>query len=86
MLTKPGRLRRRILRRFSRTYLLGKWLGLGLDLNRPESEAPGLIILQIDGLSRQQFDAALARNRLPFLKKMNSHIGGGHPVLLRIGG
>ncbi|MCA9013400.1 MAG: endonuclease/exonuclease/phosphatase family protein, partial [Planctomycetaceae bacterium] len=66
-----GKLRRQIAKLFSRTYLLGKWLGL--EVKQPESQLPGLIVLQIDGLSRQQFEAAVAKNRLPFLKKMMNH-------------
>jgi endonuclease/exonuclease/phosphatase family metal-dependent hydrolase len=68
MLTRLGKLSRILLRRISRTYLLGRWLGL--EVNRAECRSPGLVILQIDGLSRQQFEAALAKGRLPFLKRM----------------
>jgi endonuclease/exonuclease/phosphatase family metal-dependent hydrolase len=68
MLTKLGKLCRVLLRRSSRTYLLGRWLGL--DVNRAECRSAGLIILQVDGVSRQQFEAAVAKNRLPFLKKL----------------
>lgn len=32
--------------------------------------APGLVIVQIDGLGRDQFDAALAAGRLPFLRRL----------------
>jgi endonuclease/exonuclease/phosphatase family metal-dependent hydrolase len=42
-------------------------------LQRPEgqpSDEPGLVILQIDGLSRTQFEAALKRGRLPHLAKL----------------
>lgn len=47
---------------------MSKWMGFRTDV--PESHAPGLIVLQVDGLSRRQFEAAIAKKRLPFLKKM----------------
>lgn len=58
---------RRVRRLFSRTRWTAKLL------RRPHIEAtdqPGLIILQIDGLARRQFEQGLAEGRLPFLRKM----------------
>jgi endonuclease/exonuclease/phosphatase family metal-dependent hydrolase len=68
MLSNLGRRLRRFRNRISRTNLLRSWLKLSPP--SPESNEPGLIILQIDGLSRKEFDAALARKKLPFLKSM----------------
>ncbi|HEY1122420.1 MAG TPA: endonuclease, partial [Haloferula sp.] len=41
-------------------------------MQRPSGEAehPGLIILQIDGLSRSQFERAIESGKLPFLAKL----------------
>ena len=54
-----------------------RWVSrlLHYELPAEASHEPGLIMLQIDGLSREQFDRALARNRLPYLKKL---LRGGH--------
>jgi endonuclease/exonuclease/phosphatase family metal-dependent hydrolase len=43
---------------------------LGVKTPRGEADAPGLIMIQIDGLSRKQFEDAVAAGRLPFLKKL----------------
>lgn len=68
MLPKLGKLKRRLIKFFGRTHLVSKWMGFETDV--PESHAPGLIVLQVDGLSRKQFEAAIANRRLPFLRKM----------------
>lgn len=68
MLSKLGKFKRVARRRFSRIQLLGRWLGF--DVRVPDSHQPGLIILQVDGLSRKQFEAAMANGRLPFLRRM----------------
>ncbi len=73
MLTQLGKTYRRLRRRISRSDLLSRWLGHSVD--KTESHEPGLIILQVDGLSRRQFEAALAKKRLPFLQKL---IGRGY--------
>ncbi|MCA9012818.1 MAG: hypothetical protein KDB01_23870 [Planctomycetaceae bacterium] len=39
MLTKIGKLRRQIAKLFSRTYLLGKWLGL--EVKQPDCSVSG---------------------------------------------
>lgn len=67
MLSVLGRRLRRFRNRISRSNLLRNWLKLGAS---PESNSPGLIILQIDGLGRTEFDAALVKGRLPFLKSI----------------
>ncbi|MEZ6129990.1 MAG: endonuclease/exonuclease/phosphatase family protein [Planctomycetaceae bacterium] len=68
MLPALGKLKRRLIKRFSRTQLVSRWMGFETDV--PESHQPGLIVLQLDGLSRRQFEAAIANRRLPFLKRM----------------
>jgi endonuclease/exonuclease/phosphatase family metal-dependent hydrolase len=40
---------------------------LGLTPSEGTSEAPGLLLLQIDGLSRTQFERALTSGRMPYL-------------------
>ncbi len=68
MLAKIGKFKRRLIRRFSRSELISRWMGF--ETNVPPSHEPGLIVLQVDGLSRRQFEAAVGSGRLPFLKKM----------------
>ena len=55
-------------RKFSRT----RWVArlLRRDLSAAHSDEPGLVILQIDGLSRSQFERAINEGHLPFLKKL----------------
>jgi endonuclease/exonuclease/phosphatase family metal-dependent hydrolase len=65
--------KRRWRRRFSRTRLLARLLNR--DLSAPHGDEPGVIILQIDGLSRTQLEQAIRDGRMPFLKKM---VGRGH--------
>lgn len=43
---------------------------LGLPLSRGTSEEPGLILLQIDGLSRREMERACRSGKLPFLKRL----------------
>ncbi|GAB5441545.1 MAG: hypothetical protein Fues2KO_18940 [Fuerstiella sp.] len=69
MLSQAGKFFRRWRRRVSRSELLSRWFGY--DVDRSESRQRGLIILQLDGLSRRQFEAAIAKGRLPFLRKMS---------------
>jgi endonuclease/exonuclease/phosphatase family metal-dependent hydrolase len=61
-------LKRRLGRKLSRT----RWVArlLNRDVSAPHSDEPGLIILQIDGLSRKQLDAAMAAGRMPFLRRL----------------
>ncbi len=51
---------------------------MGVPTPVGEAGRPGLIMLQIDGLSRDQMERALARGNLPFLSKMIHH---GHYTL-----
>jgi endonuclease/exonuclease/phosphatase family metal-dependent hydrolase len=58
----------RLRRRLSRS----EWAirHLGLTPSEGTSEAPGLLLIQIDGFGRAQFERALAANRMPFLKRL----------------
>ncbi len=57
---------------------LGRWLSRGewtcrlLNLSRSEETAnePGLVMIQIDGLSQREFQKALERGSLPFLRRL----------------
>ncbi len=58
-------------RRWRRAVSRTRWTAR--FLRRPQgelSDKPGLILLQIDGLSRTQFELALARGRLPNLRRL----------------
>jgi endonuclease/exonuclease/phosphatase family metal-dependent hydrolase len=58
---------RRWRRRVSRSRLTARVLG---RLSAEAGDEPGLILLQIDGLSRTQFEKGAAAGRLPFLRRM----------------
>ncbi|MEN6336535.1 MAG: endonuclease/exonuclease/phosphatase family protein [Phycisphaerales bacterium] len=49
-----------------------EWLIRLLHLTKTEGAAcePGLILIQVDGLSRRQMERAMARGRLPFLERL----------------
>lgn len=59
---------RRWRRRFSRS----EWAirHLGLTPAEGQSEEPGLLLIQIDGLARRQLEAAIANGRMPFLRRL----------------
>jgi hypothetical protein len=59
-----GNLRRRL----SRNEAVVRWLGLSRCDGM--SDETGLILVQIDGLARRQFEQALKKGRLPFLRKL----------------
>jgi endonuclease/exonuclease/phosphatase family metal-dependent hydrolase len=58
--------------------LFGRWTSrrewtvrlLGLEISTAEPDACGVVLLQIDGLSRRQFEHALERGRMPFIRKL----------------
>ncbi len=56
----------RLRRRFSRS----EWAirRFGLPVSNDTGEEPGLLLIQIDGLSRHQMETAVASNRMPFLR------------------
>lgn len=68
MLTKIGAQLRSWRRQLSRS----EWETRRLGLHRSEapSHSPGVLLVQIDGLSRLQFERALEADRLPFLKRL----------------
>ncbi|HEY3762262.1 MAG TPA: endonuclease/exonuclease/phosphatase family protein [Verrucomicrobiae bacterium] len=55
-------------RRVSRSELIIALLGL--PVSKDSSAAPGLILIQIDGLSRHQMETAMENGRLPFLRRL----------------
>lgn len=68
MLTKIGATLRRWRRHLSRAEWETK--RLGLPRNQTGSHSPGLLLIQIDGLARVQFERALATGRMPFLNRL----------------
>lgn len=58
----------RLRRRLSRS----EWAirHLGLTPSEGTSEEPGLLIIQIDGLARSQLEHAIAKGRMPFLRRL----------------
>ena len=59
---------RHLRRRLSRSVWLTRLLRLPVSEGSPTR--PGLLMIQIDGLSQSQFEHALARNELPFLRRL----------------
>jgi len=59
---------RLLLRKFSRTHWLLRFLHL--SISEGPANRPGLVMLQIDGLSLDQFNRALDKGELPFLKRL----------------
>ncbi|MBC8011532.1 MAG: alkaline phosphatase family protein, partial [Burkholderiales bacterium] len=68
MLTNLGSALRRWRRHFSRA----EWETRSLRLPRSTapSHSPGLLLVQIDGLSREQFERAVASGRMPFMRTL----------------
>ncbi len=65
-----------LLKHIRRTFSRSRWLARLLRLPASEGSPtrPGLIMVQIDGLSQGQFDQAIARGEMPFLRRlMKSH-------------
>jgi endonuclease/exonuclease/phosphatase family metal-dependent hydrolase len=44
-----------------------------LDISKTSANKPGIVLIQIDGLSKREFERALSRNELPFLGKLIRH-------------
>lgn len=59
---------RRLRHRLSRS----EWAirHLGLEPSEGTSEEPGLLLIQIDGFARAQLERAIAKGRMPFLKRL----------------
>ncbi|WP_406827783.1 endonuclease/exonuclease/phosphatase family protein [Microbulbifer sp. ARAS458-1] len=68
MLTRIATRLRIWRRRVSRSEWLARMMKL--RINERDPDAPALVLIQIDGLARPQFDRALAEGKLPFLKKL----------------
>ena len=60
---------RTIRRRASRSELIIALLGLPVS---QKEDRPGLVLIQIDGLSRQQMERAVKAGRMPFLRRLLS--------------
>jgi endonuclease/exonuclease/phosphatase family metal-dependent hydrolase len=58
------------LRRWRRRFSRSEWLArlLKLPFSAAEATAPGLVLIQIDGLSHGELEKALQRNEMPFLR------------------
>jgi len=59
---------RRVQRFFSRGEWMRRLFFLGYDEDTREGE--GLILIQVDGLARVQFERALKKGRMPFLRRL----------------
>ena len=60
------------LHRLRRQLSRSEWAirHLGLTPSEGTSEEPGLLLIQIDGLARRQFEQAVAKGRMPFLRRL----------------
>ncbi len=60
------------LRRLRRAMSRSEWLArlLQLSISKGPGTRPGLIMVQIDGLSQTEFDTAMERGELPFLRRL----------------
>ncbi|MBE9487415.1 MAG: endonuclease/exonuclease/phosphatase family protein [Chloroflexi bacterium] len=60
------------LRKLRRLVSRSEWLArlLRLPISKGPASRPGLIMIQIDGLSQQEFERALDRGELPFLHRL----------------
>lgn len=64
------------LRRVRRWFSRSEWAARVLGLSRAQPGAsPGLVLVQVDGLSYTQFQRALEEGRLPFLRSLLQHQG-----------
>lgn len=68
MLSRIETFFRRLRRNLSRSVWLARLLRLPVSEGSPTR--PGLIMIQIDGLSRPQLERALGRGELPFLRRL----------------
>lgn len=64
------------LRRITRALNPSEWAIRLLRLSRSEdTDAPGLLLIQIDGLSRTQLERALREGNMPFLRRLMQRDG-----------
>ena len=61
-----------LLHRWRRRVSRNEWAlrRLRLPASQDTGSEPGLLLIQIDGLARKQFEAALAKGRMPFLRSL----------------
>jgi endonuclease/exonuclease/phosphatase family metal-dependent hydrolase len=59
-------------RLFSSAHWSARLLGLS---HHDEADSPGLLLIQIDGLSRAEFERALAAGRMPHTRRLIDHDG-----------
>ncbi|MFP4417185.1 MAG: endonuclease/exonuclease/phosphatase family protein [Chitinispirillaceae bacterium] len=61
-----------LLRHIRRFFSRSEWAVklLSLSRSRKHASTPGLILIQIDGLSRTQFEKALSEKRMPFVQSL----------------
>lgn len=65
------------IRRARRQLSRSEWAirHLGLQPSHGTAEEPGLLLIQIDGLSRTQLERAVAQGRMPFLRRLMKRNG-----------
>lgn len=68
MLSRIERRFRRFRRNLSRSVLLARLLRLPASRGSPSR--PGLVMIQVDGLSRPELEKALEKGEMPFLKQL----------------
>lgn len=68
MRARKESLLRSVRRRFSRSVWLTRLLKLPVSEGSPTR--PGLVMVQVDGLSQGQFELAIARGEMPFLRRL----------------
>ncbi|MCU0788076.1 MAG: endonuclease/exonuclease/phosphatase family protein [Verrucomicrobia bacterium] len=71
MIDRIERLIRGFRRRISRSEWAIRWLGL--PVSEGTGSQPGVVLIQMDGLSRTQMEQAMKRGRLPFLRGLLAH-------------
>src|SRR5690242_4748717 len=66
---------RRLCRRFDRS----EWAirHLKLPVSDDSAEEPGVLLVQIDGFSREELDRAIAKKKMPFLARLRERNGYG---------
>ncbi len=68
MIGKLEKYLRQTQRFFSRSEWLARWLKL--PIFEGTASRPGLLMIQLDGFSRREFEKALAKGELPFMKRL----------------
>ena len=68
-----------LLRKMRRRVSRSEWLIalLRLPKSKETETAPGLVLIQIDGLSHRQFGRALDNGKMPFLNRLLRREGYG---------